>query len=178
MNEWEWILKLKRRTYKKDDKDAFYLEIIEDCCNGLKDFGSSVPTKKGFYQIKQPANPLGKSDNSKKFKFWKNDDKDFNLNIHGKKDAFQILIDEAKIRIVKTKTKIGKKRDQMDKFYTLPEVAKDCIDLFQETIEINEKDFIIEPSAGNGSFSNLLKEYQNLKSYDLFPEKEDIIQQD
>ena len=178
MNDWEWILQLKRKTYKKDDKDAFYLEIIEDCCNGLKKFGSSVPIHKGFYQIKQPGNPLGKSNNSKKFKFWKNNNKEFNLNINGKKEIFQTLIDEGKIRIVKTKEKIGKKRDQVDKFYTLPEVAKTCIDLFHETISVDKDDFIIEPSAGNGSFSQFLQKYTNLKAYDLFPEKEGIIQQD
>ncbi len=177
MNDWEWILELERKTYQKGDKDAFYLEIIEDGCHDLRKFGSKVPIQKGFYQIKQPGNILLSSNNSKKFKFWTTDN-EFNMNIHSKKAIFQELIDKGKIRIVKTKTKVGIKRDQIDKFYTIPKVAEVCIDLFQETIEINEKDFIIEPSAGNGSFSNLLKEYQNLKSYDLFPEKEYIIQQD
>ena len=52
------------------------------------------------------------------------------------------------------------------------------IDLFHETISVDKDDFIIEPSAGNGSFSQFLQEYTNLKAYDLFPEKEGIIQQD
>lgn len=59
----------------------------------------------------------------------------------------------------------------VDKFYTKPEIAKICIDLVPD---IQSYDLIIEPSAGNGSFSSQLK----CIAYDIEPEKEDIQKQD
>lgn len=60
---------------------------------------------------------------------------------------------------------------ELDKFYTPFEVAKECIQLVPE---VNSYDLIIEPSAGNGSFSNQL----NCLAYDIDPAKENIIQKD
>lgn len=62
---------------------------------------------------------------------------------------------------------------KLDKFYTPKEIAKKCIDLFWNTFsDITE---IIEPSAGNGSFS---LQIPNCIAYDLEPEHETIKQQD
>lgn len=62
---------------------------------------------------------------------------------------------------------------ELDKFYTPKETAKQCIDLFFETFsDVTE---IIEPSAGNGSFS---LQIPNCIAYDLEPEHESIIKQD
>ena len=58
----------------------------------------------------------------------------------------------------------------LDKFYTPISIAKKCI----SQINLNEYDTIIEPSAGSGSFSNLL----NCIAYDIEPENEKIIKQD
>ena len=58
-----------------------------------------------------------------------------------------------------------------DKFYTHQSVAKMCIDM----IDLSSYDIIVEPSAGNGSFSNQIP---NCISYDLVPEHPSIIQQD
>ena len=61
-----------------------------------------------------------------------------------------------------------------DKYYTPVELAKRLID---KTFEVLGKDNItdiIEPSAGNGSFSNLLE----CTAYDIEPEDEKIIKQD
>ena len=58
-----------------------------------------------------------------------------------------------------------------DKFYTHQSVAKMCIDM----IDLSSYDVIVEPSAGNGSFSNQIP---NCISYDLVPEHPSIIQQD
>ena len=61
----------------------------------------------------------------------------------------------------------------LDKYYTSKELAKHCIDLVNELgLEITE---IIEPSAGNGSFS---LQIPNCIAYDLEPEHESIIKQD
>ena len=59
----------------------------------------------------------------------------------------------------------------IDKFYTQVEVAKECIDLVPE---LDTYDLIIEPSAGNGSFSSQL----NCIAYDIEPEGDGIIEQD
>ena len=56
----------------------------------------------------------------------------------------------------------------IDKFYTQVEVAKECIDLVPD---LDTYDLIIEPSAGNGSFSSQL----NCIAYDIEPENKDII---
>lgn len=62
-----------------------------------------------------------------------------------------------------------------DKYYTPPALAKKCIDTtFQIIGEENISD-IIEPSAGDGSFSNQLF---FCTAYDIEPEAKDIIKQD
>lgn len=68
-------------------------------------------------------------------------------------------------------TKSKGHKEQNDKFYTNPEISKMCIDM----IDISGFDIIIEPSAGNGSFS---KQINGCIAYDLVPESEEIIKQD
>lgn len=58
-----------------------------------------------------------------------------------------------------------------DKFYTPIEIAKKCIN---EIDDLNTYDSIIEPSAGNGSFSNLL----DCLAFDIEPENDNIIKAD
>lgn len=60
------------------------------------------------------------------------------------------------------------KARELDKFYTLPEVAKSCIDLIDG---LDDYDFCIEPSAGNGAFSKQLK---NCRAYDILPEVDGV----
>ena len=60
---------------------------------------------------------------------------------------------------------------ELDKFYTSLEVAKECISLVPN---IEQYDLIIEPSAGDGAFSNQL----NCIAYDIAPEADNIIEQD
>ncbi|MDD5362307.1 MAG: hypothetical protein PHN88_09255 [Ignavibacteria bacterium] len=66
-----------------------------------------------------------------------------------------------------------------DKYYTNPELSKQLI---QKTIVVLQKENInfdelevIEPAAGNGSFSNHIP---NCKAFDLFPEHPSVIKQD
>lgn len=58
-------------------------------------------------------------------------------------------------------------KDALDRFYTKPEAAKKCIELIKN---LNEYDVIIEPSAGSGSFSNLLR----CKAFDINPAADGI----
>ena len=61
-----------------------------------------------------------------------------------------------------------------DKYYTPIDLAKYCIDKTYEIIGKENITDIIEPSAGNGSFSNQL----DCIAYDIEPEREGIIKQD
>lgn len=65
------------------------------------------------------------------------------------------------------------KKEPLDKFYTKSETSNICIN----SLDLNNYDLIIEPSAGNGSFSNKLKNY-NLLAFDIQPENENIIKKD
>lgn len=60
---------------------------------------------------------------------------------------------------------------ELDKFYTSPEVAKECISLVPD---LETYSLIIEPSAGNGAFSNNL----NCLAFDIAPEAKGIQKQD
>lgn len=64
-----------------------------------------------------------------------------------------------------------KKKCINDKFYTKGDIAKRLIEYFN----LDEFDLIIEPSAGNGSFS---KQIPNCVAYDIEPEADGIIKQD
>lgn len=61
-----------------------------------------------------------------------------------------------------------------DKYYTSIELAKYCIDKTYEIIGNDIITDVIEPSAGNGAFSNQI----NCTSYDIEPEDINIIEQD
>jgi len=59
----------------------------------------------------------------------------------------------------------------LDKFYTKKEVALECI----KQLDLSDYDFIIEPSAGNGSFFKQI-EHLNKEAIDLLPEDPSIKQ--
>jgi hypothetical protein len=63
---------------------------------------------------------------------------------------------------------------QNDKYYTSVKLSKYCIDKTFEIIGEKNISDIIEPSAGDGSFSNQLK----CVAYDIEPEYNNIIKQD
>lgn len=72
--------------------------------------------------------------------------------------------------MAKTTKSLGQK-ETLDKFYTKESIAIYCL----SKINLNEYDLVIEPSAGNGSFSNLIP---NCKAYDIDPGNDKIIKQD
>lgn len=79
------------------------------------------------------------------------------------------------IEIIKGTQKVRK--EGLDKFYTLPECAKKCIDKTCELYDIARWDLIIEPSAGNGSFFNQIQSDKKI-GMDILPDNENIIKQD
>lgn len=83
------------------------------------------------------------------------------------------------IYMSKDNNKCGLKRESTDKFYTNSDIVNICLKLFSDNIKIEDKDLIIEPSAGNGAFSvPISKLYKNVTSYDILPENDIIIKQD
>jgi hypothetical protein len=69
----------------------------------------------------------------------------------------------------------GKKRNPKDNFYTKKEISLTCINNALQLLSINISDLIIEPSAGDGSFSDYFKNNDyKIKAYDIDPKKEYI----
>ena len=69
------------------------------------------------------------------------------------------------------------RKEGLDKFYTLPECSKRCIDKVSSMYDIARWDVIVEPSAGNGSFLNQIPSNKKI-GIDISPEHPDIIKQD
>lgn len=63
----------------------------------------------------------------------------------------------------------------LDKYYTSKELAKHCIEIAYKIIGKENITEIIEPSAGNGSFSCQIN---NCIAYDIEPDSDNIIKQD
>ena len=71
----------------------------------------------------------------------------------------------------------GKKRNTVDKFYTKSSVAKKLIEIVEK--KLNLKGLIIEPSAGDGAFYDILnKKFNHCLGYDIEPGKLEILKQD
>lgn len=60
-----------------------------------------------------------------------------------------------------------------DKFYTKTKIAEKCVSFLKETLSLTGEEIFLEPTAGNGSFLNYLKNYE---AYDLLPEDDRIKQ--
>ncbi len=73
--------------------------------------------------------------------------------------------------------KTGLKRDVIDKFYTKPEVAKKCVEEWKKLNIPSEGHLVIEPSAGSGSFTLQIQEYNSI-SYDIAPAHPKVAEQD
>jgi len=74
----------------------------------------------------------------------------------------------------------GLKRNTIDKYYTKQNIVSLCLETILSQITINsDSDLIIEPSAGNGSFINDIKQMsKNYRFYDIAPEHDEIMKQD
>ena len=69
----------------------------------------------------------------------------------------------------------GLKRNLDEKFYTKIDVAKRCVIDFIQHITPNINATIIEPSAGNGSFSNALRGlFKNVTAVDIHQELDSL----
>ena len=74
--------------------------------------------------------------------------------------------------------KKGLQRNTIDKYYTKPSVAEQCVGKIQQTLQIDKNDVIIEPSAGNGAFIPFIQPLVDTSLFfDIAPEHPSIIQQ-
>ena len=75
---------------------------------------------------------------------------------------------------------VGLQRNTVDQYYTKPQLAMKYIGLFIEIVQPRPLDQVIEPSAGSGSFSNILKERLecNMLCFDIEPKQDYIIKGD
>lgn len=67
---------------------------------------------------------------------------------------------------------------ELDKYYTPVDLAEDLINKSIEFIGIDNISEFVEPSAGNGSFSNILSKIKPTVAIDIEPECKDIIEAD
>jgi hypothetical protein len=74
----------------------------------------------------------------------------------------------------------GLDRDPIDKYYTKPSVAQDCVDLMKTHVSPRKlRDMFIEPSAGNGSFLIPLKSIKcAVRMYDIRPDHPQVVERD
>lgn len=73
----------------------------------------------------------------------------------------------------------GLQRNTIDKYYTKPQIVEFCINQIKHHVSFLPEDFIIEPSAGNGSFIHPIRQLsKNYHFYDIEPEHPDIVKQD
>lgn len=69
----------------------------------------------------------------------------------------------------------SKEARMLDKFYTKASMAQRYYDKTKEILSLTGDEQFLEPSAGSGNFSKLLK---NVDAYDIRPESDNIIQAD
>ena len=73
----------------------------------------------------------------------------------------------------------GLNRDTIDKYYTKSSVVDWCLRIVNQTLEIQNDDLIVEPSAGDGAFIIGIKALtKNVRFYDLEPNQSEITKQD
>lgn len=65
----------------------------------------------------------------------------------------------------------------LDKFYTIPQISKKCIESVGLIYDWSKWELVVEPSAGNGSFLIVIPIDKKI-GIDISPENKDIIKQD
>ena len=85
----------------------------------------------------------------------------------------EIFINNSKNII--TKMDISKQNENgLDQFYTNKDIALKCYNKLNEIINVNEYDIHLEPSAGSGSFFNIMDNNKKI-GLDIEPKEKDIM---
>jgi len=100
------------------------------------------------------------------------------VKLHVNKLFFNFLVLHSKPHnIEKTQNTKTKGLRSLDKFYTKPEISDLCVNVLSSNVKIKDRDLIVEPSAGNGSFIKALKKFNCNKIFlDIAPENKQIKQ--
>ena len=74
----------------------------------------------------------------------------------------------------------GKNRDAKDQFYTKRNISDSCINNYIKLLNIDkDNSLILEPSAGDGAFSDYFRDNNyDINAFDIEPKKDYIIKQD
>lgn len=93
------------------------------------------------------------------------------------KDKASIFIDDAEPLLISKVfgTYRNYTETENEEYYTKSHIAKKCIDFIDN---IEQYDVIVEPSAGNGSFSTQLVGLPKVLSFDINPQCPNILEQD
>jgi len=91
------------------------------------------------------------------------------------------LISNNTENIISKQNEISKQNDiskqnenRFDQFYTNKDIALKCYNKLNEIINLNEFDIHLEPSAGSGSFFNIMDNTKKI-GLDIEPKEKDII---
>ena len=76
-----------------------------------------------------------------------------------------------------TQTAVQDLSSELDQFYTDPAYAKHFLDVISNTVDLNQYDSFLEPSAGTGSFYNIMDASKRI-GLDLDPKADGIIKTD
>lgn len=67
--------------------------------------------------------------------------------------------------------------NKLDQFYTNKDIASNCYNKLKELINLNDFDIHLEPSAGSGSFFNIMNETKKI-GIDIEPKEKGILKMD
>jgi len=67
--------------------------------------------------------------------------------------------------------------NNLDQYYTNPTIAQVCMNTIYDIVDIDTIDVVVEPSAGTGSFFNLMDASKSI-GMDLDPKYPNVIAQD
>jgi len=70
-----------------------------------------------------------------------------------------------------------KRRVDKEQFFTSPRVAKECVELADKVLNLGSFDLVVEPSAGSGTFLDLLPEKTRI-GIDIDPQRADLVSAD
>jgi hypothetical protein len=88
-----------------------------------------------------------------------------------------VLTSSKPFREIYTMATATTRQEGLDKFYTVPSVAKDCLQTLGDQYSWESWDLVLEPSAGNGSFFLQIPTSKKL-GIDLAPEHSQLQTQD
>ena len=89
----------------------------------------------------------------------------------------KVWTESPKVCVKLTKTVDSIRKEGLDKFYTISSISEKCLANIGSLYKWTEWGFVIEPSAGNGSFLTIIPTAKKL-GIDISPEHQDVLEKD